>query len=196
MDEASDPGGDLLKGGSPKEILARLLAGDPLEIRARCREQLHVRALLLSLDRLQLRTLARIAHAAPRWRGEPPLQAWVEERIDHSMRELMEEDDEAVRSGIPHPGPGDGHFAFLSSLLGIEPHLGPRACVAFNAQPESVRRAFFAVVVEGTRMNRYVAEGNGSPQDVKANLARAFRVLGLTDSFRRRPSAEGGYDDV
>ncbi len=196
MDEASDPGGDLLKGGSPKEILARLLDGDPLEIRARCREQLHVRALLLSLDRLQLRTLARIAHSAPRWRGEPPLGAWVEERIDHSMRELMEEDAEAVRSGIPHPGPGDGHFVFLSSLLGIEPHLGPRACVAFNAQPESVRRTFFAVVVEGTRLNRYVAEGNGSPEDVKQSLVRALRALGLTDSFRRRPSAEGGYDDL
>jgi hypothetical protein len=196
MDEASAPGGDLLKGGSPKEILARLLAGDPLELRARCKDRLHTKALLLSLDRLQLRSVARIAHGASRWQGEPPLQAWVEERIDHSMKELMEEDVETVRSGIPQPGPDEGHYAFLSSLLGIEPHLCPRACVAFNALPDPVRLAFFAVVVEGTRLNRYVAEGNGSPQDVKASVERAFRALGLTDSFRRRRLGEGGYDDL
>jgi hypothetical protein len=196
MDEASDRGGDLLKGGSPKEILARLLSGDPLELRARCRERLHAKALLVSLDRLQLRAVARIAHAAPRWRGEPPLQAWVEETIDHSTRELMEEDVETVRSGIPQPGPGEGHYAFLSSLLGIEPHLCPRACVAFNALHDSVRRTFFALVVEGTRLNRYVAEGNGTPQEVKASLERAFQALGLADSFRRRRLDDGGYDDL
>ncbi|HEV8113715.1 MAG TPA: hypothetical protein VGR31_13145 [Planctomycetota bacterium] len=195
MGEASDPGGDLLRGGSPKEILARLVDGDPLEVRARCKEQLHLRALLLSLDRLQLRTVARIAYAAPRWRGEPPLGRWLVERIEHSMKELIDEDGEAVLSGIPDPEATDERYAFLSSLLGIEPQLGQRACVAFNAQPEPVRKAFFAVLIEGQRFNRYVAEGNGSPQEVKGYLRAAFRALGLADEFRRRPPTEGGYDD-
>jgi hypothetical protein len=193
MDGSSDPGGHLLRGRSPKDILARLLDGDPLEVRARCKERLHALALLLSLDRLQLRTLARIAHAASRWDGEPPLRQWVEGRIEYSMKELIEEDAERVRSGIPELGPGEGQYAFLAALLGIEPHLGPAACVAFNIQPEEVRRAFFAVVVEGKRVNRYVAEGNGSPQEVKDRLTRAFRALGLAEDFRRGPLEEGGF---
>lgn len=192
MDGSSDPGGHLLRGGSPKEILARLIDGDPLEIRARCKERLHARALLLSLDRLQLRSLARIAHAGPRWNGEPPLGPWIEGRIEHSMKELMEEDAESVRSGLPTLGPGEGHYTFLSSLLGIEPHLAPRACVAFNTEPEEVRRTFFAVVVEGMRLTRYVAEGNGSPQEVRERLARSFQALGLAADFRRGSLGEGG----
>jgi hypothetical protein len=106
----------------------------------------------------------------------------------------MEEDAETLRSGIPVPGPGEGHYAFLTALLGIEPNLGPTACVAFNALPPEVRRAFFAVVVEGKRLNRYVAEGNGSPQEVKERLARAFRALGLSDEFRRGPLEKGGQE--
>jgi hypothetical protein len=195
MGEASDPGGDLLRGGSPKEILARLVDGDPLEVRARCKEQLHRRAFLVSLDRLQLRAVARIAYAAPRWRGEPPLGPWLVERIEHSMKELMDEDGEAVLSGIPDPEAADERYAFLTSILGIEPQLGQQACVAFNAQPDPVRKAFFAVVVEGQRFNRYVAEGNGSPREVKEQLKQAFRALGLADGLRGRPPLQEGYDD-
>ncbi len=196
MGEASDPGGDLLRGSSPKEILARLVDGDPLEVRARCREQLHIGALLLSLDRLQLRAVARIAYAAPRWRGEPALGPWLVQRIEHSMKELMDEDAETVLSGIPDPEIADERYSFLTSLLGIEPQLGLQACVAFNAQADPVRKAFFAVMIEGTRFNRYVAEGHGTPQEVKGHLTRAFRALGLADGFRGRPPPEGGYDDV
>ena len=49
-------------------------------------------ALLVAVDRLVQRSLARIAHAAPRYDGEPPLGHWIEKLIDESIRDLRNED--------------------------------------------------------------------------------------------------------
>ena len=51
----------LLAGGSPREILARLVDGDPLGLRAVVYERLRARAYLLEADRVFLRSLARVA---------------------------------------------------------------------------------------------------------------------------------------
>lgn len=72
----SIPGGEILRGGSPREILARLIDGDPLEIEARARDRIQALAFLVDPARTHMRAVARIAHAAPRWRGEPPLTEW------------------------------------------------------------------------------------------------------------------------
>lgn len=171
------PGKDLLSGGSPREILEHLVDGDPLELGARCRERIEESAYLLDPDRLHLRAVARVAHAAARWRGEPALDQWLGERIERSMDELMDEDREDERSGIPPGEPWGARDSFLSETLGLEPTLARRACVAFNRLPFEVRSAYFAVAVQGKTVSQQATEGNGPPAAVRANVVRAVRAI-------------------
>ena len=179
--DADYPGRELLGVGSPAEVMTRVLEGDPLEIRARCRERLEEEALLLSLHRLHLRALARTAHGAPRYRGSPPLDAWLRTCIDQSIADLLEEDRDEERSFALSDGELEHPYAYIADLLQCEPELARSACVAFNALPRDDRRTFFAVVIERTPLIRFVAQGNGPPTKVKDALRRAFRALGLAD---------------
>ena len=181
---------EVLRGRSPREILARLVEGDPLEIEARCRERIETLALLVDLQRLHLRTAARVAHAAPSWRGEPPISEWLADRIEVSMRELIREDFEAERSGIPPEKPWDPRYAFVSEALGVEPALARRACVAFNKLPLEVRCVYFAVAVQGKTVNRHVAEGHGPPEKARAQLKMA--VQAISKAIGRPLGGEGG----
>lgn len=171
------PGKDLFPGRTPREILEHLIDGDPLELGARCQERIETMAYLLDPARLHLRVVARVAHAAARWRGKPALEPWLAERIDFSIRELIDEDREAQRSGIPPEEQWAAGDAFLSEVLGLEPTLARRACVAFNRQPFEVRSAYFAVAVQGKTVRQQAAEGNGEPAAVRANIMKAVRAI-------------------
>jgi hypothetical protein len=172
------PGRAILGSRSPRVVLTRLIDGDPLEIEARCRERILEQALLLALQRVHLRAVARIAHCAPRYRGSPRLDVWLDACIDESLQDLVEEDREEEISGLPPTEPWDPRFAFVSETLGLEPALARRACVRFNMLPDEVRRAYFAIAIEGKTIHRYVAEGNGPPDRVRGFLARALTALG------------------
>lgn len=180
---------DVLKGSSPRKILERLVDGDPLELAARCQESIEESALLVDPYRLQLRTVARVAHAAPTYRGDPPLTAWIRSRIEQSMQELISEDREEERSGMPPPDVSDPRYEYVSEVLGIETTLARRACVAFNSLPHGVRCAWFAVAVEGMTVNRYVAEGYGPPDRVKRDLKLALTTIARAIGSCRTPSA-------
>jgi hypothetical protein len=190
--EASGQSGEaLLRGKSSREILKRLLEGDPLELEARCREQIERRGYLIDVARLQLRSVARIARAAPGRDGGVPLSEFIAERIDFSTQELIQEDREAELSGIPCADPEDGRFTFLTETLGIPTPLARRACVAFNYLPERVRCAYFAVLVQGKTVNRYVAEGHGPPERVRADIEMAVQTI--SDAIGR---PKGGWGDL
>ncbi len=179
-DSASDfPGRAILGARSSREVLARLLDGDPLEIDARCRERIVARALMLALRRVYLRAVARIAHQGPRYLGVPGLDVWLTQRIDESLDDLIAEDREEELSGVPPTSPWDPRFAFVSETLGIEPALARRACLCFNMLPDEVRRTYFAIAVERKSLHRYVAEGHGPPARVREQLDQALRALGL-----------------
>jgi hypothetical protein len=110
------------------------------------------------------------------------------------LRELLEEDTEALRSDLPIEGPEDPRHAFVSALLGIEPDLARRACVAFNSEPYRVRRAFMEIVIARKPLADYVSDGNGTRAEVRDSLRRAFRALGLDDDPKGFAGEEGGYD--
>jgi len=194
-DDSGFPGSDVLSRRSPREVLERLVDGDPFEIRARCVERIHAEAVMVCVRRLHLRSVARVAYAASRYRGEPALDAWLAEHIAFSLRELLEEDREEERLKIPPSRPWDPRYAFLSETLGVEPTLARRACVDFNLLPHDVRCAYFAVLVEGKTIHRYVAEGHGPPDRVRARLKRALQTLGRAIGRRPEQGAEGPGDD-
>lgn len=171
------PGSEALRGRSPMEVLHRLLDHDPFELQGRSVGRLEQRALLLAERRVYLRTLARVAYAAPRYRGEPPLDDWLVGRIDQAIEEILEEDLEAELSGEPVEVPYESRLVSLSETLGMEVGMTRRACLRFNALPDRVRHAFFAVAIQGKTVHRYVAEGQGPPLRVVADLRRALDAL-------------------
>lgn len=188
---SDEPGNALLRGESAREILKRLLDGDPLELGARCRDRIETRAYLLDVARLHLRAVARVARAAQGRDGRMSLGEFIMERIEYSMQELIQEDREEELSGIPCADPEDGRFAFLAETLGIPTALARRACVAFNYLPERVRCAYFAVLVQGKTVNRYVAEGHGPPEKVRADIEMAVQTI--SDAIGR---PKGGWGEV
>ena len=173
----SYPGSDLLAGGSPQEILDRILEGDPLGVQERCEQRVRERALLIDLNRLFLRSLARIAHAAPDYAGRPSLSAWLAGRIDQSIGELVGEDYEEERQGVAPQEPWDPRYALVSEALGITMHQGRCVCIAFNDLQDEMRHACYAVLIEGKSVNRYVAEGHGPPDRVWELLRRGAQAL-------------------
>jgi hypothetical protein len=198
--EGTQPDGDypakeLFAGRAPREVLERLMDGDPLELWGRCRDRLESQALLLAPDRLYLRLLARVAHAAPDYRGVPPLSIWIADRLSASVRELTSEDQEDERRDLYPDSASELRYQFLIAALGIEPQLARQACVAFNSQPYNVRRAFYSIVFQRVPLNRFVAEGNGTPVQVKGHLRRAARALGLEDRPWPWQDQRGGRDD-
>lgn len=184
----------VLRGSSPKQILERLMEGDPLELWPRCRERMETLAFLVDPARVELRSIAWIAHAAPRYRGAPPLAVWLAEIIDRAIGEIAAEDREAEREGLPLPDGSEPAFRFVSELLGIEPQLARRAAVAFNSLTSEVRSAWFAVAVMGKTVHRYVAEGHGPPEAVRARMKLALETIARATGTPGRPPSAGGSD--
>jgi hypothetical protein len=174
-DELALPAG-LFDGGSPREILNRLLDGDPLQIGERTRARLTSTARLIDPERWTVRSMARVAFAAPRWDKAGALAAWIDAQIERAAEDLLDED----RAALIEPtvvAESEARHAFLVQALGIEPEIALRACVVFNDLPFQVRRAFWALVVEGKSMASCVAEGLGSRQQVRADVRRALSAL-------------------
>ena len=177
-DDARRPSGpELLRDGTTREVLRRIWEGDPLKIGDLCEERLDERALLIDVTRAQSRAMALVAHASARFDGQKPFALWLRERVDAALDDLMDEDGEEERAGVPASEPWDPRFAFLSEVLGIEPGLARKACVLFNALPLSERRAFWAVVVEGKSLARHVAEGHGPPELARARVEHAILTI-------------------
>jgi len=88
---------ELFAGGSPREVLGRLLDGDPLDIGGRTRSKLKEKALLLDVERWTLRSMARVAFAAPRWDGTTALLEWIDGLVDRAASDLLDEDRAALQ---------------------------------------------------------------------------------------------------
>ena len=185
------PAAELFAGSSTSVILERLMEGDPLGIKPRCAERVREQCYLLYFDQLYLRAAARIAFAGVRYRGQIPFDRWINERIDESADDMMAQELEAERAGVPSSEPWETHYHFISELLGIEPGMTRRGCIRFNNQEFAVRKIFFALCVDGVTFNRYVAEGNGPPARAKALLKQAYKALSFPDE-----AFEGDKTDI
>ena len=177
---AEYPAWQLLTGGDANAILKRLFEGDPLGVKLRVREHLRLQCYLIALDRLFVRTIARIAHSSFHYHGKPALDEWIAVLINQSIQELMIEDREGERQDLPTKR-GDIRYAFLSETLGIHPSAARRGCIRFNDLELDARRAFYALYVEGKTFNRFIAEGNGPPKRARKLMATALEALSVTE---------------
>lgn len=181
--ELSYPGSELIGTGTPKEILSRILLGDPLGLVARARGWLDVTAYLIDANRLAVRTMAHIAYSARRYQGKPDLSGWIELLMERAVKELINEDLQAERLKLPVAPDALAPFSFVADALGIDPSLARRACVIFNGMAEYDRRVFYATSVQGKSIHRHVSEGHGPPARADAALRRVLARLQSIDGM-------------
>jgi DNA-directed RNA polymerase specialized sigma24 family protein len=161
----------VLGGMSPREILARLLQGDPLGLRNVVAARLASRAYLFDADRVHLRALAHCARYGVRYRGTPPLETWLEEIVDQALLDLLREDADAERRGVAADAEELAAFVDLARPLGLEPATMRRVCLAHNLLREPERRAFHGLVI-ARRTLEDVARSLGQSGVEVARLAR------------------------
>ncbi len=167
----------LFAGGSAREILSRIVQGDPLELREHVARRMRAECYLLDADRVHLRSLARCARAAVRYRGRPELSAWLESIVGESIAELLAEDHEAAHSGSSAEATHAGAFAALARPLGLDPESMRAACVLFNRLPLPERSAFFDLVIEGRSLDACAHQRGESGTEIARRARRALDVL-------------------
>lgn len=188
-------GSEWLVADSPREVLHRLLDGDPLGIQDRCRTRLRQKAFFLNPERLFLRALARVSFAAVDYSGKPSLGRWLDGCVDLALEDLRSEQYEEEFHDLPPEESDDGAFyAQFAHRTGIELPLARLACLALNNLPPETRLAFQAVGMEGKSVHRYVAEGHGPPDRVRQLLRHAALsvLLALENGKLIDPGAPDG----
>jgi DNA-directed RNA polymerase specialized sigma24 family protein len=166
----------LLCGGSPREVLARILPGDPLGLRAHVAERLRERAYLLDADRVLLRAMARCARFAVRYRGRPELGAWLAERVDEALLDLVREDLEDLRAERAPPPERLAVFVELASPLGLDPAQAWAACTRLNLCVPEERVAFRALVLDGVSLDELARRGGQTATELARRARRALEA--------------------
>lgn len=179
----------LFAPASPKDVLARLVQDDPLGLRARIAIELRDACYLTDADRVELRALARVARAAPRYDGRPELGAWISALVRESIEEIVRDDSERDAAVD-----ASGGLDELARPLGLEAASMQRACAAFNRAPLAERRAFFALVIEGRALEEACGASGESATEVARRARRALDLVlacvGQTSSARATAVAE------
>ncbi len=171
----------MVTGRSPKEVLRKITAGDPLELRGRCRTRIDDRCVFVDVEQMFLRGLARVAYGSMRYDGVPVLTEWVDGILDQVIEDLLDEDRTAAQEAIPLDRSAEARFAFLSESLGVSPDVARKVAVVFNDLPLPVRRCYWAVVIRGRSLAACVTEGLGPRDELERNLKRAVLAMSLLD---------------
>ncbi|MFT5052773.1 MAG: hypothetical protein ACI8QZ_004210, partial [Chlamydiales bacterium] len=147
----------LVGATDPRALLGFLDDGDPLGLLGRTVARLRYQAMLLELDHVHARVVARVAFECVMLKKRPAprhVGAWIDERIDRSMEELDREDREALRQGLLAYEQWDARYLFLHQGLGVPAKSTRGCCLVFNGLARDVRRAFFAVSIEGLSLDK------------------------------------------
>lgn len=166
----------------PRILVERLGEGDPLDLRYRCELRRRALAYLISIDRLYCRVLARVAMAGALYRGAPPLDAWLEELVDRSISEILDEDETLLLRGHP---PEVEDFRALVQSFELTPAQAVECCVSFNGGPPDVREVFFATALDGDSIADVALRLGASPTDVREALASVMRLFDGSDTGAR-----------
>lgn len=158
---------ELLRG-STREVLARLVDGDPLGVRPRVERVLRRRRLLVDGERAWLRAASDIARRAGRasWHRRPG--SWLDRSVERSVDSLLEE---RLSSPVTERELG------LAVALGLAPEGLPAAQARFHALPFECRDAFFELVLEGRSLEALIESGGVLAHSRARQARRALAVL-------------------
>jgi DNA-directed RNA polymerase specialized sigma24 family protein len=164
----------LFAAASPREILARIVPEDPLELRSVVARRLQQQALLADADRVHLRSLALVARWAPRYQGDPEFHTWLERIVDRALLEVVEEPpgnevgSEAESAGALQP---------QLAALGLTEAGLRRAWRSFNRLPLEERQAFFALVLAGRPLQELVRASGRSAVEIARSARRGLDAV-------------------
>lgn len=163
--------------GTPREVLARLVNGDPLGVRGGVASRLGSGCVLLDADRIHLRVVARIARSAGRYRGRPAVDEWVDGHVLRIVAEVIREDHEAARGRASTEKEAPDAFTALAGPLGLDPRSMRKACSSFNVLPLADRTAFFDLVLRNRSLDDLVKELGESATQIARRARRALDVI-------------------
>lgn len=176
----------LFAAASSREILARIVPDDALDVRAVVARRLHDQALLADADRVHLRSLALVARWAPRYQGEPDFDAWLERIVDRALLEIVDDDTEehappSSASATPSASSTRNSSPTRSSPQSAHSNVAPEP--AASGEPEScISASARALGLSPERLRGACRAFNRLPADER----RAFFELVL----RARPLQE------
>jgi hypothetical protein len=139
--------------------------------------RLRERAYLLDPSRLMMSTLVRIVMHRDDYDGEKARPAWIDDRVDESIAELLTQDREDERSRLPLGEPLQTRFAHLARCLQIEPDKTRLACIRINELPTPTRKVFFELVCMLEPTRALVERGLGKKQELRALFRAALETL-------------------
>ena len=154
----------ILQLDDPRAIMRRMLEEDPFELCSRCVRCARERALILNPKRLAAETMARVAVKAHGYAGDEPIAAWTQRIVEACVEELLDDQREEERRGLPVADSPDAEFyAALAEVLECPVYDSRLACVTLNAMSDAHRGAFHAVIVQGISLEDW-AQARGLPK--------------------------------
>lgn len=171
----------------PRDILPRLVEGDPLELLDRCARHLTSEALLLDLGRLHARSLAIVARRLHET-NEEGIDEWLRDRVRDASNQLIHEEQYEERLGFPPPRAADPRTSFLMGTLGVEPALTRGVSVSFHRMEREARRTFFRAVVSGESIEGIALAEGGTRDSVLEILRGVIRSMSLSGFEERARS--------
>jgi hypothetical protein len=144
---------------SPLAIhIRRDLPFDPLGLIPLCSRRVRELSLIVDMGELVRATLASIAIDCQTYHHALPLEPWLLDHVDQSLRDLVTADIEAERSEDAEP-PEGGRFVDLEMILGIDPAQARLACIALNTLDDETRHIFYEVCLMHRSVRDMMREG-------------------------------------
>lgn len=165
---------------APQTLEARLgsiTGGDPLSLyplgAARARE----RCLLLDPDRVFDEGIFNVVALSVLLEERDDFDAWLLERVDEALDNLVRRDSEALRRGVLDDGEVRESGEYLSGCLGLSAGEGLAAATRFNRLPFRTRRTFFALLVEQLPLEDCLRVGLGPRDELRERALRAVEAI-------------------
>jgi len=156
------PGANILYGAAPKDVLERLLNGDPLNLAPMCLARLKERAILWLPEHILSLAMACVARDAWEYRGQPELSIWLRQRIDKSIHIALTKAHTDEQNGVPAVESDLPLLDLLVEGFGIHPSRTRLALLHFHSLDPILRRTFQAIFVDGHTFEAYAASGAGT----------------------------------
>lgn len=170
--------------GSSEEILARLVADDPLRLVEFGAHRARARFFLFDPERISERLMARVAHAGPLARPEELDRGWLEGQADQVIEDLIEEERGEEADSPLECDPEDERYGILRSIF-VDGRRARACSLAFNTLPESCRRAFHLLGLEKLSPKQCVELGPWDEDALHRDICRAVGALGFAEEQGR-----------
>jgi hypothetical protein len=132
---------------------------------------------LISSDRVLFRTAALVAYHACVYGVKVADESWLSGLVERCIQNLLREDEQADRSGEPVEDEDVYAYQVVMELLDVSAEDARHVCVEFNALPFESRAAYFQYSRECAALADLTLETDVSPEQLRADLARALRRL-------------------